>query len=123
MKYLVTLFILSLTLSANDVWAYGSSSSSACTKPKFTEFKPVNNAVIAAGATFSFMASAGTNPESIVVTVKSLPVDITVSDKNKNLFVQGKLPTSLKGDFARININAEGPNQCKGSDGWLVKIE
>jgi len=36
--------------------------------------------------------------------------------------VTGTLPDTLKGDFARINITADGPNQCKGSDGWLVKI-
>ncbi|MGZ8136359.1 MAG: hypothetical protein ACXW1W_04555 [Methylococcaceae bacterium] len=125
MRLANTLWILALTIASNNVWAYGGSSSSkkACAKPKFTEFTPANNAQVAANSTFSFVASAGTNPESIVVTVKGQPVEVTITPKNQVFEVTGKLPDTLKGDFARININADGPNQCKGSDGWLVKVE
>ena len=124
MKAYNTLWILTLMVVTSNVWAYGSSSSSktACDKPKFSEFSPINNAQVAAKSAFSFIASANTNPDSIIVTVKNQPIDVTITPKNQNFLVAGTLPDTLKGDFARINIAADGPNQCKGSDGWLVKI-
>ena len=124
MKSYQPLWILILMIATSNVWAYGSSSSSkkACNKPKFSEFAPVNNARVAAKSAFSFVASANTNPESIIVTIKDLPVAITVTPKNQGFQVQGTLPDTLKGSFARIDITADGPNQCKGSDGWLVNV-
>ncbi|MDO9104362.1 MAG: hypothetical protein Q7U57_05315 [Methylovulum sp.] len=119
------LLALVLMATAGQAWAYGSSSSSkkACAKPKFTEFKPVNNAQVAPASTFSFLASPGTNPDSLVVTVKGQAVELTLTPQNQSLLVQGQLPANVTGDFARISISAEGVNQCKGSDGWLVKVE
>jgi len=124
MKSYKPLWILMLMVATSNVWAYGSSSSSkkVCNKPKFSEFSPVNNAQVAAKSAFSFVASANTNPESIIVTVKNQPVAVTVTPKNQGFQVTGTLPDTLKGNFARISITADGPNQCKGSDGWLMKI-
>lgn len=124
MKLSNTLLLLVLTVTTSHAWAYGSSSSKkACAKPKFSKFTPANDAQVAAESTFSFLASANTNPKSIAVTVKGQPVDVTVTDNNQGFLVEGKLPITVTGDFARINITADGPNQCKGSDGWLVKVE
>lgn len=116
--------IFILMLITSDVWSYGSNSSSkkACDKPRFSEFIPANKAQVAAKSTFSFMVSAGTKPETIAVTVKEQPVDITVTPKNQGFEVTGKLPDTLKETYARINITAEGPNKCKGNDGWLVQV-
>lgn len=124
MKLYKTLWILALIIVTSNVWAYGSSSASkkACVKPKFSEFIPANNAEVAANSTFSFVASANTNPKSINVTVKNQPVTVTVTPKNQDFQVTGTLPGTLKGTFARISIVADGPKKCKGSDGWLVKI-
>ena len=124
MKSYKTLWILILMIATSNVWVYGSSSSSkkACNKPKFSEFVPVNNAQVAAKSGFSFVASANTNPESIIVTVKDQPVAVTITPKNQGFQVKGTLPDTLTGSFARISITADGPNKCKGSDGWLVKI-
>ena len=124
MKAYKTLWILTLMVVTSNVWAYGSSSSSkkACDKPRFSDFSPVNNAEVGAKSAFSFIASANTNPDSIIVTVKNQSVAVTITPKNQSFLVAGTLPDTLKGDFARINIAADGPNQCKGSDGWLVKI-
>ena len=118
------LWILILMIAASNVWAYGSSSSGKkiCNKPKFSEFVPVNNAVVVEKSAFSFVASTNTNPESIIVTVKDQPVAITITSKNQGFQVKGILPDTVKGTFARISITAEGPNQCKGSDGWLVNV-
>lgn len=124
MKSYKPLWILMLMIATSNVWAYGSSSSSkkACNKPKFSEFVPTNNAAVAAKSAFSFVASASTNPDSIVVTIKDQPVAITVTPKNQGFQVTGTLPDTIKGNFARISISADGPNKCKGSDGWLVKV-
>jgi hypothetical protein len=113
-----------LIIATSNVWAYGSSSSSkkACNKPKFSEFVPANNAEVSAKSAFSFVASANTNPESIIVMIKDRPVAVTVKPINQGFQVTGTLPETLKGNFARISISADGPSQCKGSDGWLVKI-
>ena len=124
MKSYKPLWILMLIIATSNVWAYGSSSSSkkACNKPKFSEFVPTNNAEIAAKSAFSFVASANTNPESIIVTIKDQPIAVTVTPKNQGFQVTGILPDTLTGNFARISISADGPNKCKGSDGWLVKV-
>jgi hypothetical protein len=113
-----------LMIATSNVWAYGSSGSSkkACNKPKFSEFIPVNNAQVAAKTAFSFVASANTNPESIIVTIKDQPVAVAITSKSRGFQVTGTLPDTLTGNFARISITADGPNQCKGSDGWLVKV-
>ena len=124
MKSHQPLWILILMIAASNVWAYGSSSSSkkTCNKPKFSEFVPVNNAQVTAKSAFSFIASANTNPDSIIVTVKDQPVAITVTSKNQGFQVEGTLPDTVKGTFARIGITADSSNQCKGSDGWLVNV-
>ena len=108
-----------------NVSAYGSSSSSkkACKKPEFTRFTPVHLSVVAPESEFSFVASAMTNPESIVVTIKKQPVDVTIKKLNNGYSVSGNLPASLEGTYARVDINAKGTNNCKSKDGWLLNIE
>jgi len=116
-------FFILLLISSNS-WAYGSSSSSkACTKPEFSQFIPTENSTIAAGSSFSFLASANTYPTTIKVTVKGLPVELSITPKEAIGFeVKGTLPKSLENDYARINISAEGQKNCKGEGGWLVNI-
>ncbi len=119
-----SIFVLMLVTSTT--WAYGgggSSSTKACVKPKFTDFVPAENAEVAAGSNFSFTASANTYPSSIKVTIKGLPATIKVTPKTVGTFeVSGSLPTSLKGTYARIAIEADAQSKCNGGGGWLVKI-
>ncbi|MGR9013704.1 MAG: hypothetical protein ACU83U_08670 [Gammaproteobacteria bacterium] len=124
MKQYNYLWVLVLMIVTGNSWAYGSSSSSkSCTKPKFTDFSPAENTVVAAGADFSFSASANTLPNTIKVTVKGLPASLTVIPKNKSGFqIRGTIPMSLKGVYARIAITAVGQSNCKGDGGWLLKI-
>jgi hypothetical protein len=120
-NYILTLILI---LVNGACWAYGSSSSSsACAKPKFSDFVPAENTEVASGSNFSFTASANTISSSIKVTVKDQPVKIDVTTKKTGNFeVNGTLPASLKGVFARIAIDAVAQNNCKGGGGWLVKI-
>ncbi len=119
---LITVFILAVFSS--NLLAYGSSSSKkACKKPKFTQFAPAHLAVVSAQSEFSFQASMLTNPDSIQVTVKKQPVEVSINKINNAYSVSGKLPASLQGTFARVEINAQGTNNCKGQGGWLLNIE
>ena len=126
MKRYNCFWIFVLMLVTNTSWAYGgggSSSTKACAKPKFTDFVPAENAEVAAGSNFSFTASANTYPSSIKVTIKGLPATIKVTPKTVGTFeVSGSLPTSLKGTYARIAIEADAQSKCNGGGGWLVKI-
>ncbi len=126
MKQYNTLWILALMVVANTSWAYGggSSSTKACDKPKFTNYAPAENAQVKAGSSFSFTASKNTYPSTIKVTVKDQAVAINSEKKSDGTFeVVGKLPDTVKGTYARIAISADAQSNCKGSGGWLVKVE
>jgi len=123
MKIITMMLMISLTGFANQAVAYGSSSSKkACKPPRFWQFQPPHMAETAPQSEFSFLASGKTRPDSLQVTVKGQPVTVTVSKKQANLLVTGKLPADLQGTPARISIRATGSNKCKGKGGWLVKI-
>ncbi|MDD2658304.1 MAG: hypothetical protein PHY54_01315 [Methylococcales bacterium] len=124
MKAYKILWIFTLMIAAGNAWAYGSSSSSkkACEKPKFSEFSPVNNAEVAAKSAFSFLASANTDPGSVMVTVKNQPVDVSIAPEKHGFKVKGLIPADLKGKTARISISADSTKKCKGNDGWLIKV-
>jgi hypothetical protein len=95
----------------------------SCAKPNFSRFLPEANSEVKAGSEFSFVASANTHPKTIKVTVKDQPVELTIPENTESTYiVKGKLPASLKNTFARITINAQTSSQCKGSEGWLIKI-
>lgn len=121
------LSVMLLTVSSS-VFAYvpsmgGSGGGGACVKPKFSHFMPEAKAAVKPGTAFSFVASPNTHLNSIKVEVKDMPVKLTMSAKTENAFkISGKLPENLKNTFARIAVSGQGSSQCKGSDGWLVKI-
>jgi hypothetical protein len=124
MKLQNILWIAILLIIPANVWAYGDSSTDTaiCNKLNFSDFTPVNSAEVAPQSAFSFFASGAAYPNSIKVTIKGQSVPVTVTPKKDGFQVTGKLPDSLKGTFAKINIEARGANQCEGSAGWLVKV-
>ena len=85
------MIVFVLTVFSSNLLAYGSSSSSkkACKKPKFTQFKPPHLDVVAPQSEFSFQASMLTNPDSIKVSVKKLPVEVTINKVNNAYSVSG----------------------------------
>ena len=117
-----------------EVWAYegspsgGMTSSAACRNVTFSAFMPKqfsqenNNTEVAPKTEFSFLASKETFPKSITVTIKGETVPITVSPHYSGFQVTGKLPDTIKGTFARINIMAKGPHDTECGDGWLLKV-
>jgi hypothetical protein len=125
MKQNNCLWAFALMMASSACWAYGggSSSSKSCEKPKFTDFIPAENVEVKAGSTFSFTASKNTFPTTIKVTVKEQAAVIKVDKKNDGTFnVNGNLPATVKGSYARIAIAADAQSNCKGAGGWLVKI-
>jgi hypothetical protein len=120
------LWMILFMLVNGNALAYGgggSSSAKACAKPKFSEFKPAENAEVAPGSAFSFSASKNTYPNTLKVTVKGKPASIQTTPQNDGTFeVNGKLPSEVKGTFARISIVADAQSNCNGTGGWLVKI-
>jgi hypothetical protein len=122
MKLSPVLPFLMLMAVSSHTWAYGSGSSqSACKKPEFSQFNPADKTEAAAGAAFSFVVAGIPNPSSISVSIKNQAVEVTTQELGPQRYaVTGQLPETLKGQFVRINVSAEG--KCKGSDGWLVKI-
>ena len=124
MKILNVLIAFMLVSFATNVLAYGSSSSKkACAKPRLTQFTPAHLSSVTTQSEFSFLASSSTNPDSISVNAKGHAVEVEITKVNKGYSVTGKLPASLQGSYARINIEVTGTNKCKAKDGWLLKIE
>ncbi len=118
------IMVLILAISSTNAFAYGSSSSKkACKKPKFTQFAPVHLSTVLPQSAFSFWASALTNPETIVVSVKKQAVEVEIKKANGGYSVTAVIPSSLQSSYARIDIKATGTNNCKANDGWLLKIE
>ena len=125
LKHMLWLAVI-LIIPAN-VWAYGEgvgsgSGTGMCKKVGFSEFSPVNNSEVAPQSTFSFYATESTFPKSIKVIIKGQSVPVTVVEKQNGYKVTGKLPDTLRGAFAKINIEARGIAQCEVTDGWLVKV-
>jgi hypothetical protein len=123
MKIFKFILLFSFVVFVNNVAAYGSSSSKkACKKPKFSEFSPPHLSSVGPESEFSFTASGDTLPNSIKVTVKKMPVDVEISEKNSQFLIKGKLPAELQNAHARISIQASSKKKCRGTDGWLLKI-
>ena len=127
MKLKNMLWLAAVLIIPANVWAYGDNAASGsgtgmCKKVNFSEFSPINNAEVAPQSAFSFYASESTFPNSIKVTIKGQSVPITVVEKQNGYKVSGKLPDTLRGAYAKINIEARGIAQCEVTDGWLIKV-
>lgn len=132
---LLTLLLIASCFTANRVHASehhsghgggaggGGGGDNGCLKPQLTKFLPANLATVAPGSEFSFLAFNVAKPEQIEVTVKTIPVELTIEDKESFYQVKGKLPAELANTAARINIKVTAKvSRCNGENGWLVKI-
>jgi len=129
LSILFLLVATSTVLAAEHHSGHGGGSGGAgggggdCVKPLLSKFVPAHLATVAPGAEFSFIALNINKPEQISVTVKNMPVEITTEYKDPFYLVKGKLPATLSGTFARINIKVSAKSShCEGEKGWLVKI-
>ena len=127
MKLKHMLWLAAVLIIPANVWAYGEgvgsgSGTGMCKKVGFSEFSPINNAEVAPQSAFSFYATESTFPKSIKVTIKGQSIPLTVVEKQNGYKVTGKLPDTLRGAFAKINIEARGIAQCEVTVGWVVQV-
>lgn len=116
----------------SNVWAYdaspNSSSTDPCNQVTFSAYTPApfsmdsNNKEVPPKSEFSFLASKSTSPQSIRVIIKEQKVPVAVTTVSNGYMVKGKLPDTVKGTYIRVEIFANGPNQCDRADGWLLKV-
>jgi len=115
-----------LAYSANVSAGYGGGSSSskkACKPPKIIQYTPAHLSVVSSNSDFSIEVSNLTDPKSVEVTIKKLPIEVAITESKRGYLVSGKLPESLKDTFARVEVRATGTNKCKLSEGWLLNIK
>jgi len=125
MKAINIFIFLILAVFSSQLLAYGSSSSSKkkCKKPTFTDALPVHLAIVPQESNISFHTSAATLPHSIRVIANKIPVEIDVKKSNNGFVVSGKLPSSIKRKYVRIDFSGTTTNSCQGTDGWLLEME
>jgi hypothetical protein len=123
----ITGFLAALMLADSAVAYTDKEPEEICKDPKFKGFNlPIYNAAekkeVPPEAELSFTVSGWTNPETLVVTAKNQPLELSIENKNIFYRIKAKLPPSLNGKFVRINASARAVLGCKGEDGWLLKV-
>ncbi|MGR9114930.1 MAG: hypothetical protein ACU85E_04135 [Gammaproteobacteria bacterium] len=128
-RYLAQIASLLGALSvSNQAFAYtDEKTEEICKDPKIKGFNlPTYNATdkneVPPEAELSFTVSGWTDPETIVVTAKNEPLDLSIENKMIFFRVKAKLPASLNGKFVRVNVRAKAVLGCKGETGWLLKV-
>ncbi len=94
-----------------------------CKVPEFYKFDPPNLSEVEPGASFSLISTSNIEPETVKVLAKKIPTEVTLEDKKTFFTIKGKLPSELKGTYARIQVSADSRANCTGYDGWLLKIK
>ena len=99
----------------------------ACKKPhitdfNLTEYKAPDNIEIAPESEFIIKVSAWADPSTIKLTAKKQALPFTVESTSTFHKIKAKLPTSLNGSFARIEVSVKAVLGCGDKEGWLVKV-
>jgi len=97
-------------------------SKSACKTTIISHVKPKHLDQVAPQSEFSFWVTGIKNSDDVSVVVKKIHVKLDVVDKKNFFLYTGKLPESLKGTAARIQVTVDY-KKCPASKGWLVKID
>lgn len=98
-----------------------------CKKPHFTDFnlteyKAPDNIEVPPESEFIFKISAWADPRTIKLSAKKQPIPFTVESNSSFHKVKAKLPASLNGSFARIDVSVKAVLGCSDKTGWLVKV-
>ncbi|MBL4608630.1 MAG: hypothetical protein JKY01_12490 [Pseudomonadales bacterium] len=104
----------------SDVGGVGGAS---CVQPKFKKMYPENLSVVTPQSEISFVVSKSANPKTIVVTAKKKPIELVVKESSDGYIVSGKLPDSLSGTYARVEVKGSTVAGCPGNVGWMLKID
>ncbi len=95
----------------------------SCKTTVITRTKPEHLASVAPQSEISFwIKGIGIeDAEMVKATAKKIPITLTVEEKAPFLAFKGKLPDSLKGTAARVQIEVHS-KKCPVEKGWLLKI-
>ncbi len=103
-----------------------------CFKPRFRSFVPPKKIdrgpvpEVEAESEFSFTLSENADPYSLRIKVRDQILKANIVDKNSFFKVTSRLPASLNGKFARINLRVKarrGNGVCIAQDGFLLKVK
>jgi len=124
MKTINVLIIFMLLVFSTHLMAYGGSSSSKkkCKKPTLSEVMPAHLSIVPPTSSFSFHTSTATLLHSIRVTANKTPVEVDIKKVANGFVVSGKLPSTLKRKYVRLDFTGTTSNSCQGVDGWLIEI-
>lgn len=128
---LITTLISTLCLMSTSAIATGghgekvgggkSGGSKSCNKTAIYKIKPEHLASVSPQAEISFWVKGIKDASVVEVTAKKMPVKVTAEDKEQFFSFKGKLPESLRGTAARIQVKVHS-NRCPAEKGWLLKI-
>ncbi len=129
-KILNIILVLGTLFFTPSVFAYNAGTlDKNCKPPKLMDFNPPektkNTPVpeVASEAEISFNVSGYADPTTIKAQAKNEKLDLNIVDRNSFYLVSAKLPASLSGKYARIDIKAKAQSgPCVAKDGWLIKI-
>ncbi len=92
-----------------------------CKKAVIGHIKPKHLSTVAPESEFSFWVEDIKDANQIEVTAKKIPVEMTATQRTGFILFKGKLPASLAGTAARIQVKAQ-TKKCPAQKGWLLKI-
>ena len=127
-KLLKSALFIAVVLSNGSAVAYSPEElEKECKKPRFTDFnlteyKAPDNIEVAPESEFIIKISAWADPGSIKLTAKKEALPFKVESNSSFHLVKAKLPASLNGKYARIDISATAVSGCDDKYGWLVKV-
>jgi hypothetical protein len=132
MKYLKLkgIVLLGVMFFSHSVFAYNAGNvEKKCKPPKFKDFNPPEKTKdspvpeVAAEAEISFTVSGFADPTTIRAFAKKEKLKLDIIDKNSFYKVSSKLPASLNGKYARIDLRVKAQSgECHTKGGWLIKI-
>ena len=122
------LLLVAVLLTSNQALAYSPEElAKFCKKPHITdfnlvEFKAPKNQEVPAEADFIIKFSPWADPSTIKLMAKNVAIPFTTESNISFHKIRAKLPASLTGSFARINVSVKAVLGCEAKEGWLVKI-
>jgi len=131
-KGLKTSLILSAVFFTGSAFAYNAGNlDEKCPLPTFRDFIPAEQVKggpvpeVEAESTVQFSVHRGADLTTVRAEVRDLKLKLEIDDRNSYGIIKIKLPASLNGKYARINLYAisQSAGNCEGKDGWLIKVK